>query len=814
MSITTGPKLPVDGLILNLDVFRTRDWSLVKNRWNDSSTLNSPGFLRGYGSGLTFDNSIGFFNFPLNNSVAEVEIERNNLDLNSGDFSLEAWIYPTSFTNTIEVFTFDTASVGVLRINTSGAIQFSSSSFTTSISGWTATLNQWNHIILTRSNNIAYGYKNGTLIGTSTGFNSDIQAGYLYVRKASASSGAVRIRTIRLWDRALDADEAKLAYINFKDRAYVPVPTTGLTANVLLPSSEFTVDTEFEIKPITASGGGGGYVYSVSPSLPSGVSLNIDTGVISGTISTLIDNNYTITVTDRILSQTSANFNLKINPSPLSVAVPNPSYTFGINSNVSFQPIIALQGFGTYTYSINPSLPTSSSPPSLTLNTSTGVISGVPSGYILDQTYTITVTDQASQTAQGSFQLIIETQPLSAITIESLVTGFTNTALTAIIPVTASGGSAPITYSISPSLPSGLSFNTNNGEITGTPTAGLAQTQYTVTVTDSVSQTAQNTFFLEISAALYNFTSHTFTNATATGRNGPTLAQCQSIYAGQPFLNGYFTVNTQGIQEWTVPSSGTYSFTVRGANGVASTGASTGCSGGEGIIQTFQIDLTQGTVLRLIVGQSGLANNQHGGGGGASAVLAPPYNTEASIIAIAGGGGGRRTQSLGVGIPGASFNTYSGFGTRNNTNSGNTIGTIVSNSVNNSQWTPQAATLGQGGPAANNAYGDGGAGFFGNGFDDQAGSETAKSLSTTALGGGAAGSTSQGGFGGGGDGAGSNGGGGGGGYTGGSGGHTAGGGGSFRSTSVVNYQENFDGNKTIIGQVSTIYHGYITIAKV
>lgn len=314
-------------------------------------------------------------------------------------------------------------------------------------------------------------------------------------------------------------------------------------------------------------------------------------------------------------------------------------------------------------------------------------------------------------------------------------------------------------------------------------------------------------------AGLYSFSSHTFTNAAATGRNGPTLAQCQTAYAGSTFISSYFSVPTQGFQHWTVPATGTYSFVVRGGNGAPSTGASTGAEGGQGIILSFRHTLTQGNILRLIVGQSGTATSLHGGGGGASAVLLSPYNTVGSIIAIAGGGGGRRQASTGVGIPGASFTTFSGFGTRNNTNSNAGVGTITNNSVADAGWTPTATTLGNGGNAAGNSYGDGGAGFLSNGANDAvAATAVAQALNGTAVGGFGT-SGADGGFGGGGDGAGGNGGGGGGGYTGGSGGHTAGGGGSYIIGTATNYSESFDGNVTRIGSISTLFHGYITITR-
>ena len=61
-------------------------------------------------------------------------------------------------------------------------------------------------------------------------------------------------------------------------------------------------------------------------------------------------------------------------------------------------------------------------------------------------------------------------------------------------------------------------------------------------------------------SSLYDFTTHTFTNCGATGRNGPTLANCKSSYDVSWENNtDYFNVPSDaGIQNWTVPTTGTY----------------------------------------------------------------------------------------------------------------------------------------------------------------------------------------------------------------------------------------------------------------
>jgi hypothetical protein len=79
--------------------------------------------------------------------------------------------------------------------------------------------------------------------------------------------------------------------------------------------------------------------------------------------------------------------------------------------------------------------------------------------------------------------------------------GTAGTLITGFIPVSFIGGAGTVTYSISPSLPAGLSFNTSNGAISGTPTGALQTTTYTVTGTDATSNTASGTFTLSIQSA-------------------------------------------------------------------------------------------------------------------------------------------------------------------------------------------------------------------------------------------------------------------------------------------------------------------------
>lgn len=142
--------------------------------------------------------------------------------------------------------------------------------------------------------------------------------------------------------------------------------------------------------------------------------------------------------------------------------------------------------------------------------------------------------------------------------------------------------------------------------------------------------------------AAYSAQTYTFTNAGATGRYGPTQAQANSSYGSSTLANSV-TVNTQGIQEWEVPTSGNWQIDMAGAAG----GAGISGSGGNGAVLSLRVQLVSGTRLAIVVGQmGGVYNNSNsypgGSGGGGSFVYKTSDN---SFIAAAGGGGGGASAS-------------------------------------------------------------------------------------------------------------------------------------------------------------------------
>ena len=130
-----------------------------------------------------------------------------------------------------------------------------------------------------------------------------------------------------------------------------------------------------------------------------------------------------------------------------------------------------------------------------------------------------------------------------------------------------------ITYSITGGVDAALfAIDASTGELSFIsapdyefPTDSDQNNSYEVDI--QVVDTAGNTASQSISVVVQNMidlSTFIFSNAGATGRFGPTQAQVDSAYTGTD-LAGKITINTQGIQEWTVPFSGMYSIEAWGA---------------------------------------------------------------------------------------------------------------------------------------------------------------------------------------------------------------------------------------------------------
>jgi len=229
--------------------------------------------------------------------------------------------------------------------------------------------------------------------------------------------------------------------------------------------------------------------------------------------------------------------------------------------------------------------------------------------------------------------------------------GLTASSSSVNISFTASGFTSPLTFSVtSGTLPAGLTLNPSTGNITGTPTSAYSQATVRITVVDAAASTdfADVTFQINPPPFLYDQVSVTFTPGGATGANGPSDAQARSG-AGSPSWGNTYISTSAGIILWTVGRTGTYNFTLAGARGGTNSGG--GQQGGQGAVGFINgVSLTQGEVLRIVVGQvgsngPGSTGEESGGGGGATFVQ---RNGNASPIAVAGGGGGGSANQTGM----------------------------------------------------------------------------------------------------------------------------------------------------------------------
>ena len=301
------------------------------------------------------------------------------------------------------------------------------------------------------------------------------------------ASGTVNF-TVTVTDSETPTAKTATANLSIVVNPAVSVTTTSLPGGV--------IGTAYPGATLQAAGGITPYTWAVTTgSLPAGLSLNANTGAITGTPSGTFTGpvNFTVTVTDNespTKKTATANLSITISAPPLSVTTT--SLAGGsIGNAYTNQTLQATGGISPYTWAVT----TGSLPAGLSLNASTGVISGTPSGtFVGTDSFTVTATDSetpTAKTASATLSIAISVAPLSVTTTSSSLPLGVVSSVYAGATLQATGGITPYSWAVTTgSLPAGLVLNSATGAISGTPTAS-GTVNFTVTVTDSETPTAK-----------------------------------------------------------------------------------------------------------------------------------------------------------------------------------------------------------------------------------------------------------------------------------------------------------------------------------
>jgi hypothetical protein len=342
----------------------------------------------------------------------------------------------------------------------------------------------------------------------------------------------------------------------------------------------------------SAAGGSGSYTFAVnSGSLPSWLTLNASTGVLSGTPTSTGASSFTITATDSTNSSltgakaytltVNAASSLTVSPGTLSAGTLNSPYSATLG---------ATGGSGSYTFAV-----TAGSLPSwLALNASTGVLSGTPTS-TGTSSFTITATDSTNSSLTGAKAYTLTVNAASSLTVApaTLPAATANSVYSA--TVSATGGSGSYTFAVSSgSLPSWLSLNASTGALSGTPSS-TGTSSFTIKATDTTNSglTGTRAYTLTVNpassltlnpATLPGATANSGYSATlsATGGSGTysfavtagSLPAGLSLNASTGVLGG--TPTTAGNASFTITATDSANSSLQGSRAYAVTVASSG----------------------------------------------------------------------------------------------------------------------------------------------------------------------------------------------------------------------------------------------
>lgn len=262
----------------------------------------------------------------------------------------------------------------------------------------------------------------------------------------------------------------------------IPVCPT-LSVSGTLPGTAVQ-DTPYGPQSLTVTGGTAPYTWTATGSLPSGLSLSnsatSSVAVISGTPSVVQSGTFTLRVTDAYGCSLDTSYTLSVTCPSIAISAPGPGALtqYGAMAGRTWS---ATGGRSPYLWSAT------GVPAGLAFTPATATLAGTPTAAQGNYTMIVNITDASGCTSSIGTTITVAC-PAVTITTASLPDGVVGTTYTATtLAATTSGTAVPAqvyTWSVSPSLPSGLSLDAATGTISGRPLIGTATTSYVLTATN------------------------------------------------------------------------------------------------------------------------------------------------------------------------------------------------------------------------------------------------------------------------------------------------------------------------------------------
>jgi uncharacterized repeat protein (TIGR03803 family) len=332
---------------------------------------------------------------------------------------------------------------------------------------------------------------------------------------------------------------------------------------------------------LTATGGTPPYTWSqLSGVVPSGMTFDPATGVVSGTPDQFGDASLGVQVKDSASQPNTANgvVSLSVKSGLVINTITLPKATVGIKYT---QALSASGGKAPYTWS----LLSGTLPDGITFSPSTGVFSGTPTK-AASASFSIQVKDSEGTPAtyNGTVGLAV-VPPTLAITTTTIPTAQVGTNYSSVLATT--GGTAPFTWSITAgTLPKGVAFNAASGVFSGTPVQfGSGTLSVKVSDASTPQMTDSATYTLTVISGLDITSTSTpdgkvgtaySTGLTPTGGTQPykwsitggalpaglTLDANSGVISGTPTTQQVATFTVQILDNEGTPAAATKSFNI------------------------------------------------------------------------------------------------------------------------------------------------------------------------------------------------------------------------------------------------------------